>query len=71
MVVISKKKEKKNQNNEKSKKKQQLDGRGHKRIQSKILESKGYSKIRISGRLHQNNDLEARKCSKTCKREPP
>ena len=53
------------------KKKQQLDGRGYKRMQSKILESKGYSKIIISGRLHQNSDLEARKCSKTCKREPP
>ena len=56
--------------NEKSKKKQQLDGRGYKRICSKRLESKGYSESIVSGRLHQNSDLEVRKCGKTCKRGP-
>ena len=40
-------------------------------MQSKILECKGYSESIISGRLHQNNDLEARKSSKTCKKEYP
>ena len=48
------------QNNEKLKEKQQLDGRGYKRIQSKSLESKGYSESIVSERLHQNSDLEVR-----------
>ena len=60
MVII--KKEKKKQNNGKSKKEQQLDGRGYKRMQSKSLESKGYSESIVSGRLHQNSDLEAWSC---------
>ena len=38
-------------------------------MQSKSLESKGHSE-RVSGRLHQNSDLEVRKCGKTCKRGP-
>ena len=68
MVII--KKGKKKQNNWKSKKKQQLDGRRYKRMQSRHLESKGYSESIVSGRLHQNSDLEVRKCGKTCKRGP-
>ena len=46
--------------------KQQLDGRGCKRMQSTSLESKGYTENIISGRLDQNNDLEAREYGKTC-----
>ena len=65
MVTIKKKKKK-----GKSKKKKQLDGRVYKRMQSKSLESKGYSESIVSGRLHQNSDLEVRKCNKTCKRGP-
>ena len=65
MVIITKMKW-----NGKSKKKQQLDGRGYKRLQSKSLESKGYSESMCNGRLHQNSDLEVRKCGKTCKRGP-
>ena len=42
----------------------------YKRMQSKILESKGYSESTVSGRLHQNSDFEVRKCGKTCKRGP-
>ena len=42
----------------------------YKRMQSKILESKGYSESIVSGRLHQNSDFEVRKCGKTCKRGP-
>ena len=57
-------------NNGQSKKKQQLDGRGYKRMQSKSLESKGYSESIVTRRLHQNSDLEVRKCGKTCKRGP-
>ena len=38
-------------------------------MQSKSLESKGYSESIVNGRLHQNSDLEVRKCGKTCKRE--
>ena len=68
MVII--KKGKKKQNNWKSKKKQQLDGRRYKGMQSRHLESKGYSESIVSGRLHQNSDLEVRKCGKTCKRGP-
>ena len=68
MVII--KKGKKKQNNWKSKKKQQLDGRRYERMQSRHLESKGYSESIVSGRLHQNSDLEVRKCGKTCKRGP-
>ena len=37
-------------------------------MQSKSLESKGYSESIVSGRLDQNSDLEVRKCGKTCKR---
>ena len=47
-----------------------LDGRGYKRMQSRSLESNGYSESIVSGRLHQNSDLEVRKCGKTCKRGP-
>ena len=39
-------------------------------MQSKSLESKGYLESIVSGRLHQNSDLELRKCGKTCKRGP-
>ena len=39
-------------------------------MQSKNLESKGYSESIVSGRLHQSSGLEGRKCSKNCKREP-
>ena len=39
-------------------------------MQSKSLESKGYSKSIFSGRLHQNSDLEVGKCGKACKRGP-
>ena len=44
-MVIKKKQQQQQQqqNNGKSKKKQQFDGRGCKRMQSKSLESKGYS----------------------------
>ena len=37
-------------------------------MQSKSLESKGYSESIVTGRLDQNSDLEVRKCGKTCKR---
>ena len=37
-------------------------------MHSKSLESKGYSESIVSRRLHQNSDLEVRKCGKTCKR---
>ena len=53
-----------------NKKKQQFDGKEYKRKQSKILESKRYSESTASGRLHQNSDLEVRKCGKSCKRGP-
>ena len=69
-VIVIIKKEKQQQNNGKSNKKQQLDGRGYKRMQSKSLESKRYSESIVSGRLHQNSDLEVKKCGKTCKRGP-
>ena len=39
-------------------------------MQSRSLKSKRYSESIDSGRLHQNNDLEARKWGKTCKRGP-
>ena len=39
-------------------------------MQIKSLKSKGYSENIVSGRLHQNSDLEARNCGKTCKRGP-
>ena len=39
-------------------------------MQCKSLRSKGYSESKVGGRLHQNRDLEARKCGKTCKRGP-
>ena len=39
-------------------------------MKSRHLESKGYSESIVSGRLHQNSDLEVRKCGKTCKRGP-
>ena len=39
-------------------------------MQSKSVESKGYSESIVSGRLHQNSDLEVRKCGVTCKRGP-
>ena len=65
MVIIKKKKK---ESNGKSKTKQQLDGRGYKSMQSKSLESKGYSESIFNGRLHQNSNLEVRKCGKTCKR---
>ena len=39
-------------------------------MESKSLESKGYSESIVSGRLHQNNDLEDRRCGKTYKRGP-
>ena len=65
MVII--KKEKKKQSNGKSKGKQQINGRGYKRMQSKNVESKGYSESIASGKLHQKSDLEVRKCGKTCK----
>ena len=39
-------------------------------MQRKSLESKGYLESIVSGRLHQNSDLELRKCGKTCKRGP-
>ena len=39
-------------------------------MQSKSLESKGYSESIVTRRLHQNSDLEVRKCGKTCKRGP-
>ena len=39
-------------------------------MQSKSLESKGYSESIVTRRLHQNSDLEFRKCGKTCKRGP-
>ena len=68
MVII--KREKKQQNNRKSEKKRELDGRGYKRMQSKSLESKGYSEGIVSGRLNQNSDLEVRNCCNTCKRGP-
>ena len=55
---------------ENHRKNQQLDGRGNKRKQRKSLESKGYSESIASGRLHQNSNLEVRKCGKTCKRGP-
>ena len=32
-------------------------------MQSKSLESKGYSESIVSGRLHQNSDLEAWSCN--------
>ena len=48
------KREKKQQNNRKS----------------ENLKSKGYSEGIVSGRLHQNSDLEVRNCCNTCKRGP-
>ena len=39
-------------------------------MQSKTLKSKEYSESIVSGRLHKNSDLEARKCGKTCNRRP-
>ena len=36
----------------------------------KSPECKGYSESIVDGRLHQNSDLEVRKCGKTCKRGP-
>ena len=39
-------------------------------MQSKSLKSKRYSESIVSGRLHQNSDLEVRKCGRTCKRGP-
>ena len=39
-------------------------------MQSRSLKSKRYSESIDSGRLHQNHDLEAGKCGKTCKRGP-
>ena len=39
-------------------------------MQSKSLKSKGYSESIVSGRLHKNSDLEAKKCGETCKRGP-
>ena len=39
-------------------------------MQSRSLKSKRYSESIDSGRLHQNNDLEAGKWGKTCKRGP-
>ena len=50
----------KKQSNGKSKEKQQVDGRGYKRMQSKSVKSKGYSGGIVSGRLHENSDLEVR-----------
>ena len=59
--MVIKKKGQIQKNNGKSKKKQQLDGKRNKRMQSKSLKYKGYSGSKVSGRLHQNRDLEARK----------
>ena len=70
VVVRNKTLKKIQKNNGKSKEKQQLGGRGSKRTQSKSLKSKGYSKSKISGRLHQNSDFGARKYGKTCNRGP-
>ena len=39
-------------------------------MQGKSLESEGYSESIVTGKLHQNSDLEVRKCRKTCKRRP-
>ena len=58
------------ENNRKSKTKQQLEGIGYKRMQSKNIKSKRYSESVVNRRLHQNSDLEARKCGKACKRGP-
>ena len=40
----------------------------NKRMQCKNLKFRGYSESKVSRRLHQNSDLEARKCSKAFKR---
>ena len=37
-------------------------------MQSKSVKSKGYSESIVSGRLHQDSNLDARECGKTCKR---
>ena len=55
-------------NKEKEWKKQLQDRRRIKGIQRKSLKLKGYSESKVSGRIHQNSDLEDRKCGKTCKR---
>ena len=39
-------------------------------MQSGSLKFKRHSESIVSRRLHENNDLEARKCGKTCKRGP-
>ena len=39
-------------------------------MQGKSLESEGYSESMVTGKLHQNSDLEVRKCRKTFKRRP-
>ena len=39
-------------------------------MQRKSVEPKGYSESISSGRLHQNSDLEVRKCGKTYKSGP-
>ena len=68
--MVVKIKNKKRSNKGKSKKKQELGGREIKRMHCKSVKSKENLESKVSGRLHQKNDLVDQSSGKTCKRGP-